>query len=43
LLKAFTFVLWSNVRGPFVTAFFGAEKINSFVTIEELKDVVWRK
>jgi hypothetical protein len=24
-------------------AFFGTEEINSFVTVEELKDFVWRK
>jgi hypothetical protein len=36
LLKAFRFVLWSNVRGPFVNAFFAAEEINSLIRVENL-------
>jgi hypothetical protein len=43
LLKAFRFVHWSNVRGPFVTAFFAAEKINLFIGVEEFKEVALRK
>jgi hypothetical protein len=43
LLKAFRFVLWSNVRGPFVTAFFAAQEINSLIRVENLKEVALRK
>jgi hypothetical protein len=43
LLKASRFVLWGNVRGPFVTAFFAAEEINSLIRVENLKEVALRK
>jgi hypothetical protein len=43
LLKAFRFVLWSNLRGPFVTAFFAAEEIDSLIRVENLKEVALRK
>jgi len=43
LLQVFGFVLWSNVRGPFVNAFFAAEEINSLIGVEEFKEVALRK
>jgi hypothetical protein len=43
LLKVLRFVLLSNVRGPFVSAFFAAEEINSLIRVENLKEVALRK
>ena len=43
LLKVLRFVLWSNLRGPFVNALFGTEEINSLIRVENLKVVTLRK
>jgi hypothetical protein len=37
------FLLLGNKRGPFVAAFFTAEEINPFVTVEKFKNVIYRK
>jgi hypothetical protein len=43
VLKVLRFVIWSNVRGPFVPTFFAAEEINPFIRVENLKEVALRK
>jgi hypothetical protein len=43
LLKAFRFVLWSNVRGPIIPTVPTTEEIYPLIAVKDFKKVAWRK